>query len=510
MLKIPSAFELHSDSTTALAEAPSRGEMLRALAGLLLVALLIRGATFGYPMLHIDEQFYLLVGDRMLHGALPYVDIWDRKPVGLFILFAAIRLLGGLGVVQYQIVAMLFAAGTALALYRMARMIARPWGAFWAGVGYLLYLSVYQCYGGQAPVFFNLPMALAALMLCHMAAQGTQARLVRGGIGVMALVGIALQIKYTALFEGISFGLVLMWLGHRQGWSPIRLLSISALWVLVALTPTLLAFGFYAATGHGAAFVYANFQSIFARTESTEGALGRLAKEMGALLPVWLAIFLAPRILPPAPHQDPRVLGFLRCWGAAAMLGFLIFGVWYDHYVAPMLVPMMALAAPALGRTGKKGLWYTAFLLLVGTGAAFGVTHYAMTHHGTRAQVEHVAHIIDRERQGGCAYINEGDPILYHYTGACLVTPYIFPNHLNGMVDFNALGIDGMAEVQRILAQKPRVIVMTSEPSSEPPNWPVRNAILTELGRDYVLADKGDVGWRTLLIYRLKETAKTR
>jgi hypothetical protein len=25
-----------------------------------------------------------------------------------------------------------------------------------------------------------------------------------------------------------------------------------------------------------------------------------------------------------------------------------------------------------------------------------------------------------------------------------------------------------------------------------------------------VLADKGDVGWRTLLIYRLKETAKTR
>jgi hypothetical protein len=38
----------------------------------------------------------------------------------------------------------------------------------------------------------------------------------------------------------------------------------------------------------------------------------------------------------------------------------------------------------------------------------------------------------------------------------------------------------------------------------------VRNAILGELGRDYVLADKGDVGWRTLLIYRLKETAKTR
>jgi hypothetical protein len=326
----------------------------------------------------------------------------------------------------------------------------------------------------------------------------------------MALVGIALQIKYTALFEGITFGLVLMALGHRQGWSRPRLLGISAAWVLMALTPTLLAFGAYAAAGHGEAFAYANFQSIFARTESTEGALGRLAKEMAALIPVWLAIFLAPRMQAPAPHQDRHVLTFLRLWSAGAIVGFLIFGVWYDHYVGPMLVPLMALAAPALGRAWKDGLWYTALLLAVGIAAATVVTHYAMTHHGTRGQVEHVAKLIDQDRQGACVYINEGDPILYQYTHACIVTPYIFPNHLNGMVDFNALGIDGMAEVRRILDTRPRVIVMTSEPSSLPTNWPVRNAILGELGRDYVLADKGDVGWRTLLIYRLKETAKTR
>ena len=35
-------------------------------------------------------------------------------------------------------------------------------------------------------------------------------------------------------------------------------------------------------------------------------------------------------------------------------------------------------------------------------------------------------------------------------------------------------------------------------------------AAMLRVDRDYVLADKGDVGWRTLLIYRLKETAKTR
>uniref|UniRef100_UPI001C08B440 hypothetical protein n=1 Tax=Acinetobacter baumannii TaxID=470 RepID=UPI001C08B440 len=53
---------------------------------LLMFAVAVRARDFGNPSIHVDEQFYLLVGDRMLHGALPYLDIWDRKPIGLFLL----------------------------------------------------------------------------------------------------------------------------------------------------------------------------------------------------------------------------------------------------------------------------------------------------------------------------------------------------------------------------------------------------------------------------------------
>ncbi|WP_292923223.1 hypothetical protein [Novosphingobium sp. SCN 63-17] len=82
----------------------------------LAVGLLLRGATLGYPIIHADEQFYLLVGDRMLHGAVPFVDIWDRKPIGLFLLYGAIRLLGGDGILQYQLVALACVAGTSLVM----------------------------------------------------------------------------------------------------------------------------------------------------------------------------------------------------------------------------------------------------------------------------------------------------------------------------------------------------------------------------------------------------------
>src|ERR1700741_2926144 len=107
-------------------------------AALLLVALALRAWDFGNPVIHVDEQYYLLVGDRMLHGALPYVDIWDRKPIGLFAIFAAIPLLPGDGILAYQIVATLFATAPAWLVRPAARRIgATPIAAIAAGAAYL-------------------------------------------------------------------------------------------------------------------------------------------------------------------------------------------------------------------------------------------------------------------------------------------------------------------------------------------------------------------------------------
>ena len=45
---------------------------------LAVVAIAARAQTFGNPVIGFDEQFYLVVGDRMVHGALPVVDSFDR------------------------------------------------------------------------------------------------------------------------------------------------------------------------------------------------------------------------------------------------------------------------------------------------------------------------------------------------------------------------------------------------------------------------------------------------
>ena len=58
------------------------------LAVFVVVALVTRAIWFGDPVADFDEQIYSLIGWRMTYGELPFVEVWDRKPFGLFAIFA--------------------------------------------------------------------------------------------------------------------------------------------------------------------------------------------------------------------------------------------------------------------------------------------------------------------------------------------------------------------------------------------------------------------------------------
>ena len=209
---------------------------------LIAMAVLIRSRDFGNPLIDSDEQFYLLAGDRLLHGTLPYVDLWDRKPVGLFLLYGAIRLLGGDGIIQYQLVAAGFVAATAMTIATIARRIAPPGAALVAGFLYIPALAMCGGEGGQAPIFFNLLVASAARLTIG-AIDKDAAAIRRHGIAAMLLLGAAMQIKYSVLAEGVYFGLVLSWLSWRADPRRPRLVADMGLWWGLALLPTLASFG---------------------------------------------------------------------------------------------------------------------------------------------------------------------------------------------------------------------------------------------------------------------------
>lgn len=481
---------------------------------LLVVAIAARAAQFGNPVVQVDDEFYLLTGDRMLHSALPYVDIWDRKPIGLFLIYAAIRLLGGAGVLQYQLVATVFAAATGFVVARIARNLAGPHGAAAAGVVYILYLGMFGGEAGQSPVFYNLLVALGAWAMTGIARrEGFGARGFGIGLGVMLLIGAAMQVKYTALFEGVFFGLALLWLAWQRGARPGRLVAMSAAWIAVALLPTAAAWGWYAAIGHGDAFVQANFLSILDRSSDGFGVtVERFGWIATCLAPLGVAAWLGRGLARPTGEDVGRLL---QGWAIAAIGGVLIFGTFFDHYALPLIAPLAVLAAPWFDDAGA-GLVLASSerRLRVPAGVAMMVLVTALSlqlindnrrNRGWGPQVERMADFI-RPQLKDCLYVFDGEPSLYRLTGSCLPTRWPFSSHLSLTRESRAIGTDPLAEIRRIMARRPEFVVATSGHDRDL-NPQAIGLMRGLLARDYVPALDVPVGGVRRIVYRRRPGA---
>ncbi|WP_395395223.1 hypothetical protein WBP07_07585 [Novosphingobium sp. BL-8A] len=470
----------------------------------LVVGFVLRLMMLGKPAFQSDEQFYLLVGQRMAQGALPFVDIWDRKPWGLFAIYRGVYLLPFDPVLTYQILGLACSVLTALVIERMARWIASPRAAQAAGLVYLLWQVVFNAALGQAPVFYNLPVVVAALLVIEACQRRGDPLLWRRALLPMLLLGLAMQIKYTVMFEGIGFGLLLLARGRSDGWGAPRLAGTAALWLLAALLPTMAVAAGYALLGHLDAFIQSNFLSIFGRATDHADAYTQLAKEVLAMTPFTLAILLAPHRLSPMRGERPATLPALRIWAIFAIAGFLAFGTWYDHYLGPVLVPLSILAAPALARVRKGERWYGQLLVGLGLIGAVLVPAFQVREKGDAEDFTAVSDLIARELHGRCLYVYEGDSALYRTTNACIPTRFAYPSHLNAMNEAAALGVDAAAEVARVFDSRPGVIVKAESGRPNLPNLTTRALVEKRLAESYERYAGVTLGTRKYGLYRLK------
>jgi hypothetical protein len=411
---------------------------------LALVATVLRLPDIGNPLVDVDEQMYLLVGQRMWDGAIPYVHIWDRKPIGLFLLFAASRVIPGDAVVAYHLLALAAAIATAGLIAQFARRFAGPYGALAAGLLYLVWLELLGGRGGQSPVFYNLAIVAAAWL-----AWDTIAGRRGAALPAMLLVGVALQIKPTAVFEGCFLGLALLaasWCRHRRA-API--IGDAALYVIVALLPTLAAAAAYAALGHGDAWWFANVESIFRRSVVPgDPILARLAG-VGVILLIPAGLALRGILVTAGASRL-----FLAGWLASATIGWLLVPPYFNHYALPLLVPVAVAAAAALDRRPAQILAAAIGVLML---ILSGCPHRHETA-DARRRLAALASVIDTRRGTGCLFVFQAPPALYTATRSCLPTRFPFPFHLVEASEAQAIGVDPLTEVARILAARPPVI----------------------------------------------------
>jgi hypothetical protein len=464
---------------------------LAAPALLLLLALALRAPDFGNPVIHVDEQWYLLVGGRLWDGAVPYLDLWDRKPVGLFLLYALFARIGD-GVLAYQLAATGFAAATAVVVAAAARRVgAAERGALAAGAAYLLGLQLLGGRGGQAPVFYDLPVAVAGLLCLRLPALAAAGRVrAIAGSGAMAclLAGLAIQIKQTAAIEGAFVGLAHLLFLHRAGARPIAVVAAAVALALIGLAPTLAAAGWYAQAGAFEAWSFANFTSITLRPPYPADQLAMRLLGIAALLsPLLLAAALSRRAGDPAWRVA-------LAWLLAAGVAFAMVGTWFDHYALPLLAPLAVVAAPALGRSARL---LVAALAIPLTIVAVQAATRPDDGPGARRVAAAVAHHAGTE----CPYVFIGDTITYHLARTCIPTAHAFPNLLAYATEQGATGIDEAAEVRRILARRPPVIV-TSDRRLAIWNRDSLAALKAALPAYRLVLRERRAGWNTLVYVR--------
>jgi 4-amino-4-deoxy-L-arabinose transferase-like glycosyltransferase len=307
---------------------------------------LLAATTFMTPVSN-DAGAYLAVADAILAGKLPYRDLFDHKPPGIYYLFAAVLAATQRSLLAVQIVQV-------LAVVLMAGLTGwlawRLWGRLAGALALLLALYGGAAYQGghlTTEVWVALGSAAALALLLHRPGQTptTAAWLLAGG-----LIGLAALFKQTGL---LALAACALWAVSIQGdWR-----QIGRRWLALAAgcsAPLLLTAACFA--GQGAlpdlwrAAVWSNLAN-YPRAAWSSLLAGNLVN-LRAFPLLWLGLLLALFLQPPHRRRTPAGHAATLLW-LALLAGLLpLLHRPYGHYLLQALPPAVILAA-----AGLAGLW---------------------------------------------------------------------------------------------------------------------------------------------------------
>ena len=433
---------------------------------LLGVALLVRDATFGEWNYDTDEQFYALVGRRMLNGATLYVDIWDRKPPALYLVYAGIALISR-SVWAFQIAATLCAVAGTYGITRIARRFAGAGPSLMAGIAYLALLGRFGGASGQAPVWYTTLMVFSAWTIVSRIDALRSGR-VDGRIAAgMLAAGLAVAFKQSAAIECAFFGLFITLQLAMSRVGPLRAVPQVALLAALTLLPMAATFAWYWHIGHvpelWQALVTSNFTRLY---EGPWGRLYRFGALMGLLgMPIvfgllgWLALAREER-------RDAR-MAFIAGWAIVAILSVASFPNIFYHYAIPILPPLCVLCAVFFERRSIGRIGFVAIVAVsLFYGNTLNLTTRLRAHRAAPDLVEYV-----RAETPDKRLLVWGIPnYLYVLVGATPPSRLAFPPHLYEGAESGVSGIDEVQEMRRIIASRPETVVVQDPIVARPIN----------------------------------------
>ncbi len=422
------------------------------------------------PVLHRsvldwDESLYALMAQQWHVGHLPYSTIWDNKPVGIYAILALLQVAAP-PVLSLRLASMICVSALALTVWRLTWHLTGNASASLAA-GFVLVVASLSNDGlaANTELFMALFTALAVL-----AALGDGRPLARGFVTGLCL-GTAFMIKYVMVFEGAAILLLLL---NQQGG---RALGAA---VLGGMLPIAAVVALYAQAGQLELWWVCSVASNFRRADAPITA-GALSYALRTECLRWGPLFCAL----PALISARRGRWCLGLWLLGGCLGVVGAKSFYDHYFLQLL-PILSIACGLLiARLPRLRVLATLALLALPAAAAINALR--------EATLPDIPAEIAAILPTGSLYVFDSQPILYALTGETPPTRFVLPTVLTGFLLPHVAGVDPVAEVSRILDQKPQFIIRRNPPPAlQTPVYALLDAHLAahyHLWRHFLLTD---------------------
>lgn len=455
---------------------------------LALVALL-RSSTFFHSYENWDESLFLLMGRSLLDGHALYTEIWDHKPPGIFVLFAAAQALFGRSVLAIRILACLAVASSSLLLFLIGRSLRSQRAGLLAGLLYAVFTVDYGRPTNLELVFAPFVLAAFAVALRHEPDELLDRPALPLGLGIAG--GLALQVSFVAVFDLAALGVFLLGLLLTATPKPaparlVRFILLAAIGPIGVLAVTVSAF---AVTGHWSDYVEANFASNARYVTDTGFDGAKLAwmiqRRVREAFPLWLGMVLAPLCLIVFPGLDARTRRGLWAgllWAGGALLGISATRYFFAHYFLDLLPAQCLVCALVIALAIEEGtvpertrsMMLAALVLL---GPMLRAVEKPMTE--TYRQIRHrwiegipnwgdepaqvAAYLRPRIGADDVLYVADYQPILYYLLPAKIPSKFLFPAFLVDDRWRGLAGQDSDAEVRAIFARRPLYVVRSGD-----------------------------------------------
>ena len=310
---------------------------------------------FVFPaVINWDESTFVLMGQSVLDGHLPYLELWDLKPPLAFVAVAGFIAVFGKSVAAIRVGGWLATLATVWLVHAsLKRGFGRGTGLL-AGALTALFISAQA--SGQATMTEHLALAPAMFAIWRMA---TRSRVnAREGALIGAALGIASMVRVNLAAIAIAVGLLLVW----RAWRPREGESVSLGGIGAYAGAGLAVVGLtalpYGVAGELDTWWHAVFAGSLHYTQAQYGVWETIRRQMETLLSqpnLWLTIaalaaavwLVVRRVSGRCGADEARALGAFAAFAIATALSIALGGVGHAHYLI-QLVPALTMAA-ALG-----------------------------------------------------------------------------------------------------------------------------------------------------------------